>query len=86
MNEFISDKRCLATYSHTSEQFLATNYYVDPVHLGQVVAKLMLLSDDELAEIGRKNRQFYLDSKLKFQKKIRKYFATDKKDAARSKK
>jgi len=85
MNEFVTDERCLATYRHTSEQFLATNYYVDPEHLGQVVAKLMLLSDDELAEIGRKNRQFYLDSKHKFEKKIRKIFAFDKKDTALSK-
>lgn len=80
MNEFVTDKRCLARYRHSSEQYLATNYYVDPAHLGEVVAKLMLLSDEELAEIGRKNRQFYLESKRQFEKKISKYFALDKKD------
>lgn len=77
MNEFVTDQRCLASYTHTAEQRLATNYYVDPVHLGQVVANLMLLSDEELAEMGKKNRQFYLDSKRQFQEKFRKIFAPD---------
>lgn len=77
MNEFVTDQRCLANYTHTTEQHLANNYYVDPVHLGQVVANLMLLSNEELAEIGKKNRQFYLDSKRQFQEKIREIFATD---------
>lgn len=77
MNEFVTDTRCLVAYTHTSEQNLATNYYVDPVHLGQVVANLMQLSDIELANIGKKNRQFYLNQKLKFQRKIRKIFAVD---------
>lgn len=77
MNEFVTDKRCLVAYTHTSEQNLATNYYVDPIHLRQVVANLMQLSDTELAEIGKKNRQFYLKQKLRFQKKIRQIFAVD---------
>lgn len=85
MNEFISDQRCLVEYTHSSKQDLATNYYVDPVHLEQVVNNLMLLSDVELEEIGQKNRQFYLKSKSKFQKKIRKIFAIDKLAAAQSK-
>lgn len=77
MNEFVTDKRCLVAYTHTSEQNLATNYYVDPLHLGQVVANLMQLSDNELADIGKKNRQFYLKKKLQFQKKIRRIFAIE---------
>lgn len=77
MNEFVTDERCLVSYMRTAKQHLATNYYVDPEHLREVVANLMLLSDEELAEIGRKNRQFYLESKRQFQENLREIFAIE---------
>ncbi len=75
MNEIVTDNRCLASYTHTSEQRLAINYYVDPIDLGNVVANLMLLSEDELIKIGKNNRQIYLDSKARFEKRMREIFA-----------
>lgn len=74
MTEFVLDKRCLAGYSHTSIQRLATNYYVDPNQLAIVVEELMNLSDKELQDIGRKNREFYLQNKLFFEQRLAEVF------------
>lgn len=70
MNEFVLDKRCLAGYNRSEPQFLAINYYVDPEKLSEVINNLMVLSDEELRDIGTKNREFYLQSKKEFQQRI----------------
>lgn len=74
MNEFVLDKRCLAGYNRTQAQHLATNYYVDGSKLAEVAETLMYLSDEELQDIGKKNREFYLKNKLFFEHRIAEIF------------
>lgn len=74
MNEFIADKRCLAGYSHTAPLNLATNYYVDQAKLEEAVAGLMSLTDAELKEIGKKNREHYLEMDRLFKKRLQAIF------------
>lgn len=77
MNEFISDKRCLVGYNRTAPLNLATNYYVDPVKLELVVANLLKLSEEELKEIGKKNREFYLENDRLFKNRLAEIFRAD---------
>lgn len=66
MNEFISDPRCLVPYSHTSNQRLATNFYVDLEKLEETIDSINHLSQQELQSIGRNNRKVYNPSPRRF--------------------
>lgn len=74
MNEFITDPRCLVKYGRTKEQNFATCYYFDPEHLKTVLTELLKLPESELQEIGRKNREFYLENDRFFKKRIAEIF------------
>lgn len=75
MNEFVTDKRCLAGYSRTGSQHYATTYYVDPTKLDHTVSSLLCLTDQELEEIGKKNRKFFLENDRFFKEKIAELFS-----------
>jgi glycosyltransferase involved in cell wall biosynthesis len=77
MNEFVSDKRCLVGYNRTAPCRFATNYYVDSQKLESTVADLLSLSEDELHEIGRKNREFYLENDRLFKQRLAEIFSAD---------
>lgn len=66
MNEFITDKRCLVAYTHSSPFHLGIRYFVDPIHLEQQILNLMSLSIEELKEIGDYNRSQFLQRKREF--------------------
>lgn len=70
MNEFIKDKRCLVSYNSTAQKHLGTNYYVDPVELKNTIINLMHLPQSELEEIGRKNREHYLQKTEDFYNRL----------------
>lgn len=74
MNEFITDKRCLAGYHHTQPQCLATNYYVDQFKLDQVIDNLKSLPEKELQKIGKRNREFYLENDRFFKQRLAEIF------------
>ena len=74
MNEFITDPRCLVKTNRTQRQYLATNYYIDQEHLAATLTQLLALSDEELREIGRKNRQNYLEKDQQFKKRLTEIF------------
>ena len=77
MNEFITDKRCLVGYDQTAPLNMATNYYVDPIKLEIAIATLLSLSDEELKEIGRKNRELYLENDRLFKKRLAEIFSKE---------
>ncbi len=81
MNEFVLDKRCLVRYNRTkqwSEPYdYATGYYVDEQDLEAVVANLLSLPEDELKEIGRKNRELFLQKDKEFRENIAKIFTRE---------
>lgn len=77
MNEFVQDKRCLMGVQKTAPMQLATNYYVDPKKLDKTVSDLLSLSEEELKEIGSRNRQFYLENDRKFKERVAEIFSTE---------
>jgi glycosyltransferase involved in cell wall biosynthesis len=74
MNEFVTDKRCLIVSSHTSPNYLAVNYHINPNDLSNVVGNLFNLSEDELKAIGKRNREFYLENDRFFKTKLAEIF------------
>ena len=76
MNELVTDKRCLVPYKQTASWNYATKYLVDPIKFDAIVSNLLFLSEDELKEIGRKNREFYLQNDQFFKKKIAQVFGS----------
>jgi glycosyltransferase involved in cell wall biosynthesis len=74
MNEFVLDKRCLVGYHRTEPWRWAMNYYVDPQKLENVIATLLSLPVEELKEIGRKNREFYLENDRMFKQRFAEIF------------
>lgn len=77
MNEFISDPRCLVKYYRTGPMRLATNFYADPELLDLKISNILGLSESELQEIGKRNREFYLQNKRLFQQKLAELFQKD---------
>jgi glycosyltransferase involved in cell wall biosynthesis len=69
MNEFIKDNRCLVPYFKKFPCALGIRYFVEPEKLREVVQNISLLSEEELREIGEKNRdlkkteEFYVNLK-----------------------
>lgn len=78
MNEFVRDTRCLVSYNGTGSQYLATTYYVEPLSLEQAVANLLILPEEELMAIGKRNRQFFLENDAYFKKKLAEIFDPNK--------
>jgi glycosyltransferase involved in cell wall biosynthesis len=74
MNEFVTDKRCLVKHRRTQKQDLAINYYFDQADFLQVFTRLLKLSDEELKEIGRQNRQNYLKNDQLFKQRLAEIF------------
>lgn len=74
MNEFVFDKRCLVNYHRTEPMRWATNYYIDPLKLEKVIFNLLSLPFCELEEIGKKNREFYLESNRLFKQRLAEIF------------
>ncbi len=74
MNEFVVDKRCLVPSSHTSPNYLAINYHITPTNLSNVVSQVINLPEEELKEIGKRNREFYLENDRLFKAKLAEIF------------
>jgi hypothetical protein len=74
MNEFVQDKRFLVEYSSTRPHFLATFHYVQPQALAKVVENILSLPEEELREIGKKNREFFLNNDRIFKEKLAEIF------------
>lgn len=70
MNEFIQDPRCLAAYASQKMQRLGVNYYVDADSLEKTIEKILSLSDEELDEIGERNREAYLQRTREFEENL----------------
>ncbi len=74
MNEFVKDERCLVPYYHTAPHYLGINYHIQPEALANVVENLLSLPEEELQEIGRKNREYFLQNELFFKKRLAEIF------------
>ena len=70
MNEHITDPRCLVRYTRTAPHREGTLYYVAPQDLAAKVSHLMILNKEELAAIGQKNRERYLQMTEEFQRRL----------------
>ncbi len=66
MNEFIQDPRCLVAYYKKFPCALGIRYFVEPEKLMEIVQNIILLSEEELREIGDKNRDVYLKKTEEF--------------------
>lgn len=74
MNEIVTDPRCLVPYNNISTFRLADRYFFDSKILTQKIEALLLLPDEELKEIGRKNRKRYLKNDRFFKKRLEEVF------------
>ncbi len=74
MNEMITDPKCLIDYEKTFSWRLATCFLPDSNSLKEVVFRLMNYSEEELKEIGRKNRKWYLANDRYFKKQVAEIF------------
>ena len=77
MNEFVLDKQCLVEYGNTAPWNLATFYSVDQAELEEAISNLLSLPESELQEIGKRNRQLFLENDHFFKKKLAEIFSTD---------
>lgn len=73
MNEFITDPRCLVPYDRTDVKNLGINYYVSADGLASTVKHLMSLPEEELREIGLRNRAAYLSKTKEFKENLKKF-------------
>jgi hypothetical protein len=76
MNEFISDKRLLVPYSHSSSHTLGTAYFPTTQQLADVVYNCLNLSPEECKKIGETNRQTFLQKKREFHENLKRLFQT----------
>lgn len=74
MNEFIRDPRCLIGYERTKKKKYAVNYYVDLNQMESVLSNLFSLSEEQLMEMGQKNREFYLENDRQFKERFAEIF------------
>lgn len=70
MNEFIKDPRCLVHYERWQSLQLGMKYYVSLNHLEMIVNFLKSLPQQELLEIGAKNRLTYLKKTEEFKQRL----------------
>jgi glycosyltransferase involved in cell wall biosynthesis len=77
MNEFVKDARCLVEYNRSESCHLATRYFVDPQKLEAVIDNVLSLPEEELREIGRKNREIYLELDQAFKQRLAAIFNAD---------
>ncbi len=68
------EKQSLVAYKKTETWRYATGYYVDEEALASTVAKLQLLSDEELKAIGEKNREAFLRREKEFKDNLSRLF------------
>lgn len=66
MNDFITDARCLVKCSRTGRKKYATTYIISSQSLAHTVKALQQLSNEELREIGQRNREEYLRRAAEF--------------------
>lgn len=74
MNEFVKDPHCLVPVSHSAPWYYATRYYVNKDKYDLVLTNLFNLPEDKLEEIGRKNREHFLENHRFFQEQLAKIF------------
>jgi hypothetical protein len=74
MNEFMMDPRCLIGYERTRKKKHAVNYYVDLNQMESLLSNLFSLSEEELMEMGQKNREFYLENDRQFKERFAEIF------------
>jgi hypothetical protein len=72
MNEFITDPRCLVRAKMRSPQGLATKYHVSAKAIEKKLKKILKLSPEELEQIGRQNRERYLQYRPNFISRLKK--------------
>ncbi len=70
MNEFITDKRCLISYTESAPVRLGTKYKADPIELREKILYLQNLPREEFIEIGKNNRKMYLQNQQNFYKNL----------------
>ncbi|MGK5595299.1 MAG: glycosyltransferase [Parachlamydiaceae bacterium] len=70
MNEFITDERCLVPYEKTGSKYLGINYYINASLLEITLRSFFNLSIDERKEIGRVNRENYLQRTREFKSNL----------------
>lgn len=75
MNEFVTDKRCLIDVKSSKPWEYATSYFFDPKSLERVMTHLLTLSPEALSEIGKRNREFYLENDRFFKKRLGEVFS-----------
>ena len=74
MNEYIQDERLLVRYTVYENLHLGKKYYIDHEHLAEVVRNVLSFSQEEMEAIGRRNREFFLQKKEDFKKRMEQLF------------
>lgn len=71
MNEFIQDKRCLVRCSSSAKMRYATTFSLDEKDLARKINELQKLPKEELAAIGKANREEFLRRNALFKENFR---------------
>jgi len=71
MNEFITDKRFLIPYNHTSKHGWATVYVLSPKDIRKKIHAVQQIPFQELKKIGEDNRARYLQLKSDFKERLK---------------
>jgi hypothetical protein len=74
MNEFVRDPRCLVPVIDKMTHYLADFYFFELSALAKVMENLFSLPEEELKEMGRKNREFYLENDRLFKARLAEIF------------
>lgn len=77
MNEFVKDPRCLVGQERNEPMQWAVRYFVDPKKLDKTITDVLALSEEQLQEIGKRNREFYLENDRNFKLRVAEIFSNE---------
>lgn len=74
MNEYITDKRFLVRTKGYKEKNMGYVYEIDEEHLEEVIERTLNMDENELREVGRRNRAFFLNMREEFRERLEDLF------------
>lgn len=74
MNEYITDKRFLVRTKGHKIKNMGHVYEIDEEHLEEVIERALNMDENQLKEVGQKNREFFLNMREDFRERLEALF------------
>lgn len=76
MNEYITDKRFLVRTKGFKEKNMGYIYEIDEMHLEEVIQRTLSMDENELKQVGERNREFFLSLREDFRERLEALFGS----------